>query len=98
MARESHLERHFNLRIKELHGISIKMVPTVAGIPDRLVLLPGGRSILVELKAEDGALHEIQKVWHSRAAEIGHHVLVLKGKEQIDAWIAELQHEADILS
>lgn len=90
MARESHLERQFNLGVRQAGGMSIKMVPTVAGIPDRLVLLPGGRTVLVELKAENGALHEIQRVWHDRAAAIGHDVVVLRGRAEMQEWLDEL--------
>lgn len=96
MARESHLETVFNTRIRQMRGISIKLVPTVAGIPDRLVLLPGGRTFLVELKAEDGALHQIQIVWHQRALDIGHTVIVLKGRREMMTWLDAQAHLADI--
>ena len=36
---------------KAMKGWAIKLLPSVSGLPDRLVLLPGGRVIFVELKS-----------------------------------------------
>lgn len=86
--RESALEQRFNREVKKLGGRSYKVCPEYcAGIPDRMVLLPGGRLYLVELKADDGAVSPIQKVWHERAAELGTTVVVLKGEKEVDQWL-----------
>jgi hypothetical protein len=51
--RESQLETYFVRVVRlVLHGKTFKMAPTVRGVPDRLVLLPGGVVELVELKTE----------------------------------------------
>lgn len=85
---ESALEQHFYREVRlKLNGIVNKMAPTVKGMPDRLVLLPGGRIVLVELKAWNGELMDRQKLWHERAAALGTHVVVLTGRAEIDAWI-----------
>jgi hypothetical protein len=76
--------------IKELGGIALKLQPYVAGIPDRLILMPGGRAFLVELKQEDGSTTKIQRVWHERLAKKGHPVTVLKGADQIREWVSKL--------
>jgi hypothetical protein len=72
----------------------IKLMPTVAGIPDRLVMLPGGVSHFVELKAEGGRLRPIQRHWHGRAAALGHHVTVLTGPDEIDDWCRRVVESA----
>ena len=56
-------------RVRLLGGHSIKLAPMEAGIPDRLVLLPGGRMFLVEVKAEGEKPSAIQKHWHSKLLE-----------------------------
>lgn len=84
---EAALERRFTARVKAAGGLAFKLAPTVAGIPDRMVLGPGGRLWLVELKTETGKLSPIQELWHARAAELGHDVAVLYGREQVDAWV-----------
>lgn len=75
--------------VKTLGGMCIKVAPIMAGVPDRLVLLPGGRMFLVELKAKGRTLRPIQRVFHARAAKIGVEVVVLTGPDQVDAWLDE---------
>lgn len=68
----------------------MKIAPVMAGAPDRLVLLPGGRVYLVETKTERGSLRPIQRVWHDRAAALGTEVVVLHGAGQVRAWLQEV--------
>jgi len=48
------------------------------GTPDLLVLLPGGRCVWIELKAERGRVTELQASWHANARALGHHVAVCR--------------------
>ena len=48
--------------VKQLGGKAYKWVsPGNAGVPDRIVILPGGKVIFVELKQENGRLTRLQK-------------------------------------
>ena len=87
--RESHVEAKFREAVRRLGGITSKIVPVEKGIPDRLVLLPGGRIQLVELKADDGRLSPAQKLWHRRASERGTDVEVVIGSTGVDRWERE---------
>ena len=90
--REAQLERLFRSRVRMVLGGRIeKLAPTTKGMPDRLVLLPGGGLILVELKTEKGKLSPAQREWHLRARRLGTKVVVLRGLEQIQTWV-EGQH------
>lgn len=84
---ESAIESRFHRKIREAGGASFKFAPLVRGNPDRIVLLPGGRIYLVELKTETGALRPDQIIWHEKAANIGVRVVVLAGNEEVDAWL-----------
>ncbi len=42
-----------------------------AGVPDLVVLLPGGKSIYAELKASKGRLSPKQEKWRDRLMELG---------------------------
>lgn len=84
--RESAVEAVFARRVRDLDGLSYKVAPTHAGIPDRLVLLPGGVVRLVELKAGGGTLDPAQVLWHRRAAALGTHVEVVTGADEARAW------------
>jgi hypothetical protein len=83
-ALEARLRKLVRLR---LGGALYKLAPTVKGMPDRMVLLPGGRIYLVELKTSTGRVSDIQRAWHDRAASLGTHVVVLSGLDQIDRWV-----------
>jgi hypothetical protein len=75
-------------RVRLLGGQSIKLAPMQAGIPDRLVLLPGGRLFLVEVKAVGETPSEIQKHWHAKALkDQGIVVHVLVGEEGVREWL-----------
>lgn len=93
-ALEAKLEGLFYRSVRGLlRGRTIKIMPTEKGAPDRLVLLPGGKMHLVELKTETGRLAPAQKLWHDRAALLGIHVHVLYGEEDILRWVQERQSE-----
>ena len=85
--READLETFFNDKVRSVGGISLKLMPTKNGAPDRLVLFPRNQIALVELKTESGPLRPIQQLWHSRAADLGVVVPVLKGRGEVMSWI-----------
>lgn len=85
---ESSLEAYFREIVRRrLGGMVIKLAPTVKGLPDRIVLLPGGRIQLVELKTTTGALSAIQRIKHDRILELGTEVAVLSGRAEVDRWV-----------
>lgn len=87
---EAPLEAYFRKRVRlALGGIVVKLAPTLAGVPDRLAILPGGRIFLVELKTDTGKLSPIQSVWHAEAQSLGSPVAVLFGKDEIDSWVLD---------
>ena len=88
--RESAIEQHFHFLVRQAGGMSIKLAPTHAGVPDRLVLFPGGRSYLVELKAVGGVVSRVQQLWHDQAGAIGHKVHVVTGSAGVDNFITEV--------
>lgn len=85
--RETAVERRLTKAVKEAGGISIKIMPVVAGVPDRLVLLPGGKIRLVETKAPGGRLRPVQRVFADRAAKLGIPVTVLSTPDEVTEWM-----------
>lgn len=92
---EASLEAYFRTAVRMRGGRVCKLIATERGIPDRMVLLPGGRVYLVELKAVGGRTSAIQQAWHLRAAELGTTVAVLEGRADVDAWLRRILDEAD---
>ena len=83
---ERDLQNLFYNLVRNGGGVCEKMAPTRWGIPDCLVLYPGGRIFLVELKTEKGQLRAAQSLWHEKAAQRGTHVVVLHGERAIRVW------------
>lgn len=88
--KESTVEEHLIDGVRARRGLCIKFLPSVAGVPDRIVFLPTGRIYLAELKAPGGRLRPDQRVMHKRLAERGVPVAVLSSKEEVDAWLDSL--------
>lgn len=91
MALETSIETYLNAEVRSMGGWSIKFAPTAVGLPDRLVLLPGGKAHLVELKAPRGRLARAQRVVHRRLGDMGHPVVVLASVEQVDEWVRRVR-------
>lgn len=84
---EDRVENHLIKRVRAAGGMTIKNVPTVAGVPDRLVILPGNRIRFVELKSPTGSSRRAQLAWARKAAKRGVEVALLNSIEAVDAWI-----------
>lgn len=84
---EKQVEKFLCERVRAIGGFSIKLAPTEAGIPDRLVLLPGSRMFLVECKAVSGRLSLIQQHWHAKAKRLGITVVVVKNRAEVSEWL-----------
>ena len=85
--REAQIEKMFYHLVRKHGGMAVKLAPTTAGVPDRLVLWPGGRVHLVELKTDGGPVRAIQQVWHRRAAALGTHVHLVRGADGVRAYV-----------
>lgn len=87
--RESKLEARLVRGVKALGGVAYKFVsPGNVGVPDRLVVLPGGVVAFVELKAEGGRLSPMQGRQISRLRDLGADVTVVRGAEGVERYLA----------
>ena len=81
--RERDVESFLSEHVRRLGGLSYKLAPTTAGLPDRLLVLPGGRILLVEVKRPGETLRGVQKVIQQRLAARGVTVLVIDSKDDV---------------
>jgi hypothetical protein len=86
--RENIIEFYLRDRVKALGGIAYKFIsPGNSGVPDRLILLPGGKSIFIELKAPGKQPIAIQNLQHKRIRALGFTVLIIDSKEKVDEFV-----------
>lgn len=90
---ERDIEKKLRQRIEAMGGRCIKWVsPSSGGVPDRIVLLPGGRIYFVETKRpKGGKLSALQKKWHKWLTLLGFHCCTIWTFEELDSFIAEIQ-------
>lgn len=79
---EKTLEKYLCQKVKSLGGMCIKLTGEV-GIPDRLVILPGGRYIFVELKREGEKPRPIQDYRIQQLMYLGCSVLIIDSLEDV---------------
>ncbi|GAA4827911.1 VRR-NUC domain-containing protein [Paenibacillus vulneris] len=89
--RESTLERRLVREVKAIGGLALKWVsPGNRGVPDRLVILPRGRTLYVEMKAPGKPLQPLQEKWAHSLQGLGHQVYKIDSNDDIDRFIAEV--------
>lgn len=78
--------------VKQLGGKAYKWVsPGNAGVPDRIVILPGGKVIFVELKQENGRLTRLQKVQQETLRRMGAAAVTLRGAGDVKMYLDVLK-------
>lgn len=91
--RESEVEQYLKHRVREAGGRAFKWTsPGRAGVPDQIVLWPGGAVSFVEVKRPAGIVSKIQKLTIEEMLVLGHDVSLCWSTEQVDEFIAERVH------
>ena len=90
--REKTTEQKLTLMVKTAGGIAPKFVsPGYDGMPDRIVLLPGGRMAFVEVKAPGKVPCPLQAARHELLRRLGFKVYVLDDTGQIGGILDEIR-------
>lgn len=90
--RERDIERKLVNAIKAAGGICPKWVaPGFDGVPDRIVLMPGGKIAFVEVKASGENPRPLQLSRHKLLRRLGFKVFVLDNVEKIGGMIDEIR-------
>lgn len=79
---EKQIERKLTEEVKKLNGMCLKQT-SLTGIPDRLILLPGGKMAFVELKAPGEKPRKLQQVRIKQLRKMGFMCFVVDGLEMI---------------
>jgi hypothetical protein len=89
--KESLIEKKLVRAVERAGGLALKFKPdNMAGMPDRLVLLPNGRCVWVELKAPGKKLRALQQKRKRDLESIGQRVYVIDSVVKIEVFIYEV--------
>ena len=92
--REKDVESYLSKKLSNLGLHCYKVLPdNRIGMPDRLVTLPGGRCVWVELKTDNGKLSVVQQLRHTELKKAGQTVEVIWSREDADRFVAKIGGE-----
>ena len=91
---ECRVESYLVSGVKNLGGVAYKFVsPNNSGVPDRIIIMPGGKVSFVELKREDGQLTTLQRRQITRIRNLGCRAEVLHGMAEVSSFLLQLARE-----
>lgn len=89
--REKYIEQKLVKAVKAVGGLALKFIsPGFNGVPDRLLLLPGGRIGFAEVKAHGENPRPLQMRRHRMLRRLGFKVYVIDDEEQIGGMLDEI--------
>ena len=90
--REKAIEQRLVKAVREKGGMCPKFVsPGYSGMPDRIVLMPGGRMAFVEVKAPGMRPRPLQAARHAELRRLGFRVFLLDCPEQVPEILRRLE-------
>ena len=93
---EKDIESRLRKDVKAAGGLAFKFVsPGYAGVPDRVVLMPGGMMCFAELKAPGKVMRPLQMKRKKQLESLGFKVCCIDSIEQIKDLINEMGGDAE---
>ena len=81
---EKDIEKRLRKQVKKLGGVALKLTsPGRAGVPDRLILFPGGRVVFVETKAPGKKLRPLQEKRFEQLQNLGFRAVKIDSVEGV---------------
>lgn len=92
---ERDIERKLVQKVKRSGGLAFKFVsPGLAGVPDRIVLMPKGQICFVEVKAPGKKMRPLQTKRKKAIEKLGFKVYCVDSFEKINRLIDEMGGDA----
>lgn len=94
MITEKDIEKYLVNKAKACGGYALKWVcPSWTGVPDRIVVLPGGKIGFIETKSPGKPLRPQQERWLERLKSLGFLAYKADSKEAVDGFLKEINEE-----
>jgi hypothetical protein len=88
---ESVIEKRLKKEIEKIGGKALKFIsPGMSGVPDRIILLPHGRIVFVELKAPGEKRRKLQEYRAKGLEKLGFRVECIDSIEGVNRFVKEL--------
>lgn len=92
---ESKIEKRLKKEIEKIGGKALKFIsPGMSGVPDRIVLLPHGKIIFIELKAPGEKPRALQEYRAKELKKLGFRVEFIDSVEAIIKLVSEVKGNA----
>lgn len=88
---EKQIENRLRKRIKKMGGLALKFIsPGMAGVPDRIIMLPFGKVVFVELKAPGKKMRPLQIKRKKQIEALGFKIYVVDSYQDIEHFVKEV--------
>lgn len=95
--REAAVERQLVDGVREMGGECLKFVsPSMAGVPDRIILLPGGHVSFVEVKREGETLSDKQQRFMQWLKGNDFHAAAVYGIVDVEVVLCNLRRDKHV--
>lgn len=100
MTIEKQLEARLKKQITAMGGKCIKMTPQGENaFPDRLILMPGGKTYLAELKSgKKGVISPMQNVRIRQLRLLGYEARIISNREALDSFLDLIEKQTTELN
>lgn len=89
--REKNIEQKLVKEVKKNKGKAIKLIsPYFTGMPDRMIIFPGGKLGFAELKKPGAQPSPRQRIVHKELQDLGCTVAVIDSEESIQPFIDQI--------
>ncbi|UZT28607.1 nuclease [Bacillus phage vB_BceS_LY5] len=90
MHTEKQIENYLKKKFEQIGSIVLKFNSAgAAGVPDRLIILPDGQTIYVEVKCKTGRIAPLQQYWVDKINKQGAHAYFVWSYEDVDRILKE---------
>lgn len=95
---EKQLEKKLKTEVEKLGGLCLKLqTPGFTGIPDRLVIMPGGKIWFVEMKAPGETPEPRQDYVKEQLSRTGCNVRVLSTEKEVETFLVWLNYNRPLI-